>query len=245
MKKRPRIMKQISILMLIIAFVTGAARAETVFPGEDWEDQPDPLASPEAVPGGAIRLFAGQFPQSLNYYLDNNVLTADIFGSLYESLLTTDPLTADYQPGLAKRWTISDDKKTFTFELDERAVWSDGTPITAHDVAWTFEAIMNPTNITGVHKVSLQTFEPPVVLDDRVIQFTAKEVHWRNLGAAGGFAIMPKHIFADQDFNKINFEFPVMSGPYRIQEIKEGVYIKLGRRDDWWARTQKRFQQVA
>jgi microcin C transport system substrate-binding protein len=62
-------------------------------------------------------------------------------------------------------------------------------------------------------------------------------VHWQNLGAAGGFHILPKHAFADRDFNAINFEFPVISGPYRLDEIKEGIYLTLKRRPDWWRRS--------
>ena len=135
--------------------------------------------------GGEISIFAGQYPKSLNYYLDNNSFTAEIFGAMFETLLTMNPLTLAYEPNLAEKWTISDDKKTFTFTLDQRAKWSDGRPITAEDVKWTFDAIMDPKNLTGVHKVSLERFDSPAVLDKHTIRFTAKDVHWVNLSAVG------------------------------------------------------------
>lgn len=202
-------------------------------------DVADPIADPDAIQGvGEISLASAIIPKSFNYYLDNNVFSAEIFGLMYESLLSNDPLTADYAPGLAKRWEISQDKKQFTFYIDPTAKWSDGKPVTADDVLWTFDTIMNPTNQTGPHKVALRTFTAvrPEVLPGNAIRFTADEVHWRNLDAAGGFAILPKHVFKDRDFNKISTIFPVVSGPYIISEHKDEVSLTLSRRPDWWAR---------
>jgi len=207
-----------------------------------WENRTNPLASPDAVIGGEISIFAGQYPKSLNYYLDNNVLSAEIFGAMYETLLSMDPITLSYEPGLADRWPISDDKKTFTFYMNGKAKWSDGKPVTAHDVKWTYDMIVDPKNLTGPHKVDMERFEPPQVIDTFTIRFTAKDVHWKNLGAAGGFHILPRHAFEGMDFNKVNFRFPVVSGPYRLGEINEGIFLTLERRDDYWFRYAKRAQ---
>ncbi|NLL83808.1 MAG: ABC transporter substrate-binding protein [Lentisphaerae bacterium] len=201
-------------------------------------DRPNPLASPLATPGGTITL-SGIQPKSFNGYLDNFRSTQEVFDLLYESLLSSDPLTADFTPGLAKSWHVSADKKTFTFHIDPTAIWSDGQPVTANDVLWTFNAIMDPANETGPHKVALGVFTPPEVIDPHTIRFTARQAHWRNLMAAGGFAILPSHIFRDKDFNTINFEFPVVSGPYHFAEMRENSSLRLERRPDWWGRTRK------
>jgi microcin C transport system substrate-binding protein len=227
-------MKHFVAIALCCASLT--ASAEEIFPKPGWADAPNPLASPDAVTGGELRIFAGQYPKSLNYYLDNNSFSAELFGAMYETLLNMGTLSLDYEPGLAEKWSVSDDKKTFTFWLNPKAAWSDGRPITTADVQWTFDAIMNPANMTGPHKVALEKFDRPVMVDERCIRFTAKEIHWRNLGAVGGFQILPKHVFEKQDFNKINFEFPVVSGPYRLSIVKEGLFAALERRADWWNR---------
>ena len=207
-------------------------------PEEQWHDSVDPIASPDAVTGGTIVYAAAAAPKSLNPYLDNNTFSYQVFGAMYESLLSSDPLTGDYAPGLARRWEISEDKRSFTFHIDPLARWSDGKRITADDVLWTFQAIMAKESQTGPHKVALKTFlaTPPKVINPLTIRFTAEEVHWRNLGTSGGFEILPKHIFEKKDFNKINTDFPVVSGPYKLSEVKEGVSITLERRTDWWAR---------
>ncbi len=221
-----------------------SAFADEMFPKNGWTDRPDPIASQNAVAGGEISTFAGQYPKSLNYYIDNNVLSAEIFGALYETLLSINPVTLEYEPGLAEKWVIADDKKIFSFYIDKKAKWSDGRPITAYDVKWTYDAIMDPGNLTGPHKVNMERFESPVVIDKYAIRFKAKDVHWKNLGAVGDFHILCKHAFEGKDFNKINFEFPVVSGPYRLGEINEGVSIILERRENWWRRKFKRSRGV-
>jgi microcin C transport system substrate-binding protein len=224
------------ISLCLTALAASPLHADDLFPKPDWQEKPNPIASPDAVPGGSISVFGFQYPKSFNLYLDNNTFTSDLFSSLYESLLTMNPLTPRQEPGLAERWAISDDKRTFTFWLNPKARWSDGRPITAHDVKWTFDAIRNPANLTGAHKSVFESFESITVVDDHCVRFAVKEVHWRNLLTAGGFAILPKHAFEKLDFNKINFEFPVVSGPYQLGEIKEGISATLKRRADWWNR---------
>jgi microcin C transport system substrate-binding protein len=226
-------MRLTAILILMLAM---AARGDESFPKIGWKDGPDPIAAPEAIAGGSLTL-AGIQTKSLNGYLDSYKTTQDLFGLMYETLLGLDPLTSEFVPGLARRWTLGEDKRTFTFDLDPAARWSDGQPVVAADVRWTFDAIMNPTNETGPNKMALEVFAPPEIIDAHTVRFVAREAHWRNLLAVGGFAILPRHVFANQDFNKINFAFPVVSGPYRLDGFKENVEIRLERRTDWWARS--------
>ena len=237
--------KQVLVGCLLVGMaISGLVAAEEIFPPEGWRDRPHPLASPAARVGGEIAIYAGDYPKSFNYYLDQNTFSAELFGAMYESLLGQHPLTLEYEPGLAERCALSDDKRTFTFTLDERARWSDGRPVTARDVQWTFDAVMKPENITGPHKIFLGRFDSPEVVDERTVRFRAREVHWQNLDALASFNILPRHAMEEADFNKLNFEFPVVSGLYRLGEIREGVQVKLERREDWWNREALRVQGV-
>jgi microcin C transport system substrate-binding protein len=221
----------------VSAAAAADAAGERSYPEAGWKPAPSRHASPRAVRGGRIVVAAGSVPRSLNPLLDNNVFSSRVFGFMYESLLGMDDATGEYAPGLASRWTVSADGRAFTFTIDPEARWSDGRPVTAADVKWTFDAIMDPAHLTGPHKVALQTFTataPEVLAPDR-IRFTAGEVHWRNLGAAGGFPVLPSHVFAGRDFNALNFDFPVVSGPYRLGAMKENVSLQMARRPDWWA----------
>jgi len=232
--------KIIIVLVFSVVIIVAPVQAQDIFPKDGWTDSPNPLASPDAEPGGEISFYLGPYPKSLNYYLDNSTQASQVFNLMFETLLGMNPLNLEYEPAVASKWSISKDKKTFTFTIDQRARWSDGQPITAADVRWTFDAIMDPKNLTGVHKVGMESFSPPEVIDSHTIRFTTRDVHWRNLGVAGGFHILPKHIFEGKDFNKINFEFPVISGPYRPGRFNEGIFVTFERRDDWWGGQLKR-----
>lgn len=237
-------MKKIVVLGLALAWA-GAARAEEVFPRAGWREAPNPLASEFAEKGGMLVAYMGPYPKSFNYYLDQNVMSAELFGQFYETLLAQHPVTLEMEPMLADRCVLGDDRKTFTFHVNPLAKWSDGKAVTAEDVRWTFEAILDPKNLTGPHKIALERFEPPEVLDESTIRFVAKEIHWENLLALAGLQVLPKHAFAGKDFNLQNFEFPVVSGPYRLGEIKEGLQVSLERRTNWWAGDLPRFRNVA
>ena len=232
------------IICLALAAISAALPAEQTFPKPGWKDAPNPLADPGASIGGELCTYSGEYPKSFNYYLNQNTFSADLFGALYDTLLTQHPLSLDYEPGLAESIAMSDDKRTFTVRLDPKAQWSDNKPVTAHDVKWTFDAVLNPSNLTGPHKIFLSRFESPAVLDERQVKFTAKEVHWQNLDTLAGLQVLPRHAFEKSDFNKINFEFPVVSGLYRIGEIKEGISVALERRNDWWNRDARRAQNT-
>ncbi|NLE55684.1 MAG: hypothetical protein GX617_12150, partial [Lentisphaerae bacterium] len=226
-----------SITLAFFAALTAALCADQFFPVNSSTQRPDPVASPYAVPGGSITEYLGPSPKSLNYYLDNNMMSAKVFDALFESLVGMDADTLEYDRAIAKKWSISDDKLTFTFWIDENARWSDGKPITAEDVVWTYQTVLDPKNLTGPHKLSLERLHAPEIVDNgTAVRFRAKEVHWQNLGAAGGFSVLPKHVFAGKDFNQLNFDFPVVSGPYRVKEIREGFHLVLERRHDWWRR---------
>ena len=237
------------ILVYAVIFAAGlalaglpAAGAKQTYPEDGWEDRPDPIASTEARPGGEIVVFGGQYPKSLNYYLDRNVLSSEIFGVMFESLLSINPITLEYEPAIAEKWSISEDKATYTFHIDPNARWSDGESITAKDVKWTYDVIMDPENMTGPHKVNMERFDPPEVIDEHTIRFTARDAHWKNLLSLGGFSILPEHAYGDTNFNALVFDFPVVSGPYRPGRIEEGIRISFERRMDWWQNDRPRHQ---
>jgi len=202
----------------------------------------DPVANTEAKAGGVYTTWGSSFPKSLNMYLDYNSFSAEVMGYLFEPLIALHSTENKPVGMLASKWHISDDKKTFTFTIHPKAMWSDGTPITAQDVQFYYDVIMNPQNLTPIFRVDLQRFERPVIIDDHTIKISANESHWRNFWTAAGLTAFPRHRWKDVDFNTQNFEFPVVSGPYRLKEVKKGRFITLERRKDWWGRV-KRYNQ--
>jgi microcin C transport system substrate-binding protein len=187
--------------------------------------------------GGQLTLHTSEFPESFNAYVNGAADAMSVYNLVYDSLLDLDMNTLEYQPLIAKAWTISEDQKEFTFSIDPRAKWSDGKPITAADVKFTYDTIMDPKNQTSVMRVFFSRLKPPAVIDAHTIKFTAKTVHYNNFEMLAGFNILPQHLYAGKDFNKdFNMNLPSASGPYSLSEIKEGRYYVLSRRKDYWAR---------
>ena len=194
----------------------------------------DPIASKDARPCGAITLWGSTMPKSFNMWEDYNSFSAELMSMMYEPLVSLHS-TEDREVGiLADNWSVSEDGKTFTFHVDPRAKWSDGKPITAEDVQFYYDVIMDEKNLTPIFKVGLSRFDRPEVVDSLTIKMTAKESHWGNFWEAAGMLAFPKHAWAGKDFNQIRYEFPVVSGPYKIKTFREDRYVELARRADWW-----------
>lgn len=227
-------MKSFLVIILALTIAPAASLRAESFPGENWVEEPSPLASEFAEPGGKISFWASQFPKSFNYTINASAISARMFEPMFETLLGNDPITLEDTPGLARRWEISDDKLEYTFHLNPKAKWSDGKPITADDVVWSFEAMKNPEHLTGSFQTTMKRLISCEAIDERTVKIKANKVHWRNLTAASGFFILPKHWWEKQDFNSVNFEFPVVSGPYRLGEVKEPHFARLERREDYW-----------
>ena len=219
------------------ALIALLASALTWYPATNWVETADPLASPNARTGGIVRFCGAQAPKSYNGYIDNSHYARMTFGLMYEYLLNTDSETLDFVPGLARRWAVSEDGREFTFVLDERAKWSDGVPVTAEDVKWTFDTVMAPTSETGSWKAMLGVFESPEILDERTIRFRKKgdsPRDWRDLVHCGLFWILPKHALEGRDFNRTSFVGVPVGGPYRLTRVDEQIESEFTRNPDWW-----------
>ncbi len=202
----------------------------------------DPIANTAAVAGGSYTSWGGSFPKSLNYWLDANSFCGEVMSYLYESLVSLHS-TKDEPVGiLAKSWEVSKDGKIFTFHIDPRAKWSDGVAVTARDVQFYYDVIMDPKNMTSIFRVDLKRFARPEIVDSLTLKVTATKAHWNNFWTAAGLTAFPAHVWEGKDFGSINFDFPVVSGPYAVEEIKKDRYISLKQRSDWWGRA-KRYNQ--
>lgn len=163
---------------------------------------------------------------------------------VYQQLLSYDA-NNKLQSSLAKSYDISKDSKTFTFHLDENATFSDGTALTADDVAFTFKAVSDPSytgrygstvqNLVGYDEYSKKgNKEEPAypgikVIDKHTIQLTVKEVRSDNLiNLSTSIAIMSKNQFKDYKYGNTKpmeqaaTEKPIGSGPYMLKDWKKG-----------------------
>src|SRR5512141_1982217 len=162
------------------------------------------------------------------------ILTADVSAHVVESLLFT-PLVGfsrDLSPlnGLARSWTLSDDSRTFTFELDPVATFDDGAPVTARDVRFTIERIRDPRVAAVARKSDFEDLIGVDVISERVVRVRFSRAYSERL-VAFDLPILPEHVFRRGDAAALQYgRRPVGNGPYRFVRWDPGRAIVLERR---------------
>ena len=99
--------------------------------------------SPQRPPANLV-IVNGAEPGSLDPATSTGLEELRVTMALFEGLMRVDPVTAQPIPGLAERYEISPDRKTYTFHLRTNAVWSTGEPITARDFVYSWFRVLNP-----------------------------------------------------------------------------------------------------
>lgn len=170
----------------------------------------------------------------------NPITSTDGYASIveqhvFDSLTDVHPETLESIPHVAKSWEIAEDHLTYTFHLRDDVKFTDGTPLTAHDVKFTFDKMMDP-GVDAAHYrsyfVSVSACETP---DDYTVVFRCTEPYWLHLVYLGGLPILPRHIYGEGDFNNHpNARSPIGSGAYTLAQWASGQQVELARNANYW-----------
>jgi peptide/nickel transport system substrate-binding protein len=93
-------------------------------------------------PGGFLRIGTIAVLSSMNPWITDDQLALDIESDIYPRILQYNLKTLQFEDGFATRWQLSNGGRTWTFTTRPGATWSDGTPLTAKDVAWTINTMV-------------------------------------------------------------------------------------------------------
>lgn len=91
-----------------------------------------------------LHLGNGTEPQDLDPHIVTGVPEDNLIRSMFEGLVSEDPIDLHPVPGMAESWTLSPDKKTYTFKIRKNAKWSNGDPFTAHDFVYSWKRALSP-----------------------------------------------------------------------------------------------------
>lgn len=191
--------------------------------------------NPEAPQGGTLRLGGLGGYDSFNPFINKGVAEENI-GLIYETLTYHSPDEPFTEYGLiAERMEKADDSSWVRFYLNPKARFHDGQPITAADVEFTFNTLME--HGAPHYRAYYADVDKVTVEDPLTVYFHFKHSGNRELPLImGQLPVLPKHWWAERDFNKSNLEIPLGSGPYKIAEYKANRSVRYERVDNWWGR---------
>lgn len=200
-------------------------------------------AAPAAEAGAGGTIVRGGFADAevLNPILFTDNVSDIVCQMMFNALVQVNPDDTTVMSDLAERWEVSDDNLTFTYYLHKDVKWHDGEPFTAHDVKFTYEAILNP-EINSPRRadfVDLLSPENIVVVNDHTIRFTLNRIDASWLCCKDIYGILPEHILGDltpAEFNAAAFNTtePVGTGPYMFDGWVKDDHIALVRNPDYF-----------
>lgn len=201
-----------------------------------------PYANPDAPKGGRlVQGLLGTF-DSLNPLIVRGIAVQQVRGQefergyVYESLMTRGDDEAFTLYGLLARSVETDDARDYvTFHLDPKARFSDGQPVTAGDVLFSW-ALLRDHGRPG-HREYYSKVAKAEALDPLTVRFDFGGVPDRELPLILGLMpILPKHATDVAHFEETTLTPPIGSGPYRVSDVKPGASVTFTRNPDYWGR---------
>ena len=188
-------------------------------------------------------------------FLDPNLISETagnrVGMQMFEPLVTIAPGSELPVPAQAERWTVSDDKRTYTFVLRDGLTWSDGVPISTADFVYSYERLLNPNtqskaaqllgNIEGAEAynagktsdfktVGVRALDPKTL----EIRFTGPAPYFLDLLVNPNFAPVPKHVIDRVGPQWTRPDHIVVNGAFRLTTWVSGERIEMVRNERYW-----------
>ncbi len=194
-------------------------------------------ANPDAPKGGTLSLIGWDGVTTFNS-LNNYILKGDAAQGLellFDSLMVPAADEPDAVYGLiAESAEVADDGLSVTFTLRPEARFSDGSPITADDVVFSFETLKEKGH--PLFNQQLRDVVRAEAIDPQTVRYTFQGDLVRDLPlTVAGLPVLSKTYYADKAFDGTTLEPPLGSGPYLVDDFAQGRTIVYRRNPDYWA----------
>ena len=195
-----------------------------------------PYADPAAPQGGRlVQGVLGTF-DSLNPLIVKGIAPPSIRGYVVESLMARgydEPFTLY---GLIARSVETDAKRSYvTFNLDPAAKFSDGKPVTADDVIFSWQLLRDKGRPN--HRLYYAKVAKAEAVGERAVRFDLAGSDDRELPLILGLMpVLAKHAVNPETFEETSFQAPLGTGPYVVGDVDPGKSVTLKRNPDYWGR---------
>ncbi|QIB52488.1 extracellular solute-binding protein [Pseudomonas sp. OIL-1] len=189
--------------------------------------------NPEAPKGGTLRLSGFGSFDSLNGFISRGA-AADQLNLIYDTLTfhSLDEPFTEYGL-LAERIERPEDNTWVRFHLREEARFHDGEPVTAEDVVFTFNTLLEKG--APFYRAYYGDVKEVVADSERSVTFHFHNGQNRELPLVlGQLPVLPAHYWAEREFDHTGLEPPLGSGPYRVGNVRPGRSIAYERVEDYW-----------
>lgn len=214
-----------------------------------------------------LHLGNGTEPKDLDPHTVTGVPEHKIISALFEGLISPNPQTLAPEPGIAASWTISDDGKTYLFNIRDNALWSNGDPVTAEDFVWSWKRMLSPAmaseyayqlftvknakqynngEITDFSQVGVKALDDKtlhVELENPTPYFLSLLTHYST------FAVHPPTILKHGAFDEAgtlwtrpgNF---VGNGPFTLKSWRLNYIIRVAKNPLYWDQDRVRLNEI-
>jgi peptide/nickel transport system substrate-binding protein len=179
--------------------------------------------------GGVLNAAIGGEPDQLDPHKTSAYYSFEVLENVYDTLVEPDE-NLQVQPSLASKWTTSKDQLTWTFTIRDGVKFSDGTPLTADDVAYSYNRIIDDKLNSSYKFASTKSIK---ATDPHTLVITLKSPTPNLLASLGGFKGMGIVEKANVESGDIKNN-PIGSGPFKVAKWTHGDSIKLVRNDNYW-----------
>jgi peptide/nickel transport system substrate-binding protein len=195
-----------------------------------------PYANPAAPKGGRlVQGVLGTF-DSLNPLIVKGIAPPSIRGYVVESLMARgydEPFTLY---GLIARSVETDAQRSYvTFHLDPAAKFSDGKPVTAEDIIFSWQLLRDKGRPN--HRTYYAKVVKAEAIGEQAVRFDLSGSDDRELALILGLMpVLAKHAVKPETFEETSFQAPLGTGPYVVGEVDPGKSVTLKRNPDYWGR---------
>lgn len=240
-------MKKLHVLILFVfiaSLVLAGCKPKTTTPTtSSGNTQPTSAAVETPVPVEPVVMKVGwaQNPDSLNPGVgmlnEAYVIYELVYSAMYERLMD-----GTYVFDAAESMTMSDDALTYTFKLKPNLKFSDDTPLTAKDVAFSYNLYKTHEDFPYMNTYTVP-FDSVTAPDDTTVVLKLSQVVPDIRYQLVFLYILPEHIWAEQETNGKAAEFEnyplVGSGPFKVIDYAQGEYVHLGKNQNWYGKQPK------
>jgi peptide/nickel transport system substrate-binding protein len=239
--------RSLACLFVFLTACSGATKDEGKGASVPWPEDMRIVEGIEAGgPGGRVVCAITSDPKTFNPMLVSETSTEMVIALMFSGLVNYDQYAQVFVPGLAKSW--DENGRSWTFHLRKGVRWSDGHPLTADDVLFSFEVLYDSViHPPGADLLMIDGKRIAVTAADSLtVRMELPAVYGPFIGMIGSLRILPRHKL-EEAYRRGEFESTwgvdwgmktpheiVVSGPFRVTQFVPNEKIVLGRNPHFW-----------